>query len=55
MYQIGVGHRMENCRIKSSFCSGMGHTKDRCWKFFGKGPSTSTNFLEVMVMMKKLL
>jgi hypothetical protein len=27
----------------------MGHTKDRCWKKNGKSPSTSANFLEIMV------
>jgi hypothetical protein len=27
----------------------MGHTKYRCWKKNGKGPSASANFLEVLV------
>ncbi len=27
----------------------MGHTKDRCWKKNGKGPSISANFVKVLV------
>ncbi len=40
---------MENYILKCSLCSGMGYTEDKCWKKNNKGPSASTNFLEVMV------
>jgi hypothetical protein len=35
--------------LKCSFCFGLGHTKDRCWKKFAKGPIATTNFLEILV------
>ncbi len=44
-------HRTENCGIKCSFCSGLGHSEDRCWKKpkDGKSQSRATNFLEVLL------
>jgi hypothetical protein len=30
--KCGGGHKTKNCGLKCSFCSGMEHTKDRCWK-----------------------
>jgi len=44
-------HRTENCGVKCSFCSGLGHSKDRCWKKpkDGKSHSGAANFLEVLL------
>jgi len=44
-------HRTENCGIKCSFCSGLGHSEDRCWKKpkDGRSQSGATNFLEVLL------
>jgi hypothetical protein len=44
-------HRTKNCGIKCSFCSGLGHSKDRCWKKpkDGKSQSRAANFLEVLL------
>jgi hypothetical protein len=44
-------HRTENCGVKCSFCSGVGHSEDRCWKKSkdGKSHSGAANFLEVLL------
>jgi len=44
-------HRTENCGIKCTFCSGLGHSKDRCWKKpkDGKSHSGTSNFLKVLL------
>ncbi len=44
-------HRTENCGIKCSFYSGLGHSEDRCWKKpkDGKSQSGAANFLEVLL------
>jgi hypothetical protein len=44
-------HRTENYGIKCSFCSGLGHSEDRCWKKpkDGNSQSVATNFLEVLL------
>jgi len=44
-------HRTENCGIKCTFCSGLGHSEDRCWKKpkDGKSHSGIANFLEVLL------
>ncbi len=44
-------HRTENCGIKCSFCSGLGHSEDRCWKRSkdGRPSSGAANFLEVLL------
>ncbi len=41
---------MENCGLKCSFCGGMGHIKEHCWKKKDlKTNATTTNDLEVMI------
>jgi len=49
--KCGMPHRTENCGVKCSFCSGLGHSEDRCWKRSKDGrPSSGTaNFLEVLL------
>jgi len=49
--KCGMFHRTENCGIKCSFYSGLGHLKDKCWKKpkDGKSHSRTTNFLEVLL------
>jgi len=49
--KCGMSHRTENYGIKCSFCSGLGHSKDRCWKKpkDGKPHSGAANFLEVLL------
>jgi hypothetical protein len=49
--KCGMPHRTENCGIKCIFCTGLGHSKDRCWKKpkDGKSHSGATNFLEVLL------
>jgi hypothetical protein len=49
--KCGMSHRTENCGIKCSFCSGLGHLEDRCWKKpkDGKSHSGTTNFQEVLL------
>jgi predicted aspartyl protease len=44
-------HRTENCGVKCSFCSGLGHSEDKCWKKSKDGRSNSgaANFLEVLL------
>ncbi len=44
-------HRTENCGIKCTFCSGLGHSEDKCWKKpkDGKSQSGAANFLEVLL------
>ncbi len=49
--KCGMPHRTENCGVKCSFCAGLGHTEDRCWKKpkDGRMHPRSANFLEVML------
>jgi hypothetical protein len=44
-------HRTENYGIKCTFCAGLRHSEDRCWKKpkDGKSHSGTTNFLEVLL------
>jgi hypothetical protein len=35
--------------LKCSFCLGLRHKEERCWKKTGKGLHAITNFLEVVV------
>jgi hypothetical protein len=44
-------HRTENCGIKCSFYSRLGHSEDQCWKKpkDGKSQSGVANFLEVLL------
>jgi predicted aspartyl protease len=43
-------HRTENCGVKCTFCIGLGHSEDKCWKKTKDGKSAfgAVNFLEVM-------
>jgi len=49
--KCGMSYRTENCGIKCSFCSGLDHSEDRCWKKpkDGKSHSGAANFLEVLL------
>jgi hypothetical protein len=49
--KCGMPHRTENCGVKCSFCSGLGHSEYRCWKKSKDGRSNSgaVNFLEVLL------
>ncbi len=49
--KCGMPHRTKNCGVKYSFCSGLGHFEDRCWKKSkdGKSYSGTANFLEVLL------
>ncbi len=49
--KCGMSHRTENCVVKCSFYSGLGHSEDRCWKKSkdGKSYSGAANFLEVLL------
>ncbi len=47
--KCGGGHKIDNCGLKCSFCLGLGHTEERCWKKTTKGLLATTNFLEVLV------
>jgi hypothetical protein len=44
-------HRTENCGIKCTFCVGLGHSEDKCWKKpkDGKSVARVANFLEVLL------
>ncbi len=44
-------HRTENCGVKCALCTGLGHSKDKCWKKpkDGKSAAGAANFLEVML------
>jgi hypothetical protein len=48
--KCGGGHRAENCGIRCSFCNGIRHLEDHCWRKKDTKPSNSTtNYLEVLV------
>jgi hypothetical protein len=47
--KCGMPHRTENYGVKCSFCSGLGHSKDKCWKKSKDGHSGAANFLEVLL------
>ncbi len=44
-------HRIENYGIKCTFCTGLGHSEDKCWKKpkDGKSIAGAMNFLEVLL------
>jgi hypothetical protein len=48
--------RIENCGIKCTFCIGLSHSEDRCWKKpkDGKSHSRAANFLEVLLNDEKV-
>jgi len=54
--KCGMSHRTENCGIKCSFCSGLGHSEDKCWKKpkDAKSHSGAANFLEVLLNDEKV-
>ncbi len=49
--KCNMSHRTENCGLKCTFCAGLGHSEDKCWKKPKDGKSTArtTNFLEVLL------
>jgi len=49
--KCGMPHRTKKCGVKCFFCSGLGHSKDRCLKKSKDGRSNSgaANFLEVLL------
>ncbi len=49
--KCGMSHRTKNCGVKCSFCAGLGHSEDRCWKKpkDGRTHSGATNFVEVLL------
>jgi len=49
--KCSMRHRTENCGVKCTYCAGLGHFEDRCWKKpkDGKPHSGATNFLEVLL------
>jgi hypothetical protein len=49
--KCGMSHRTENCGVKCSFCVGLGHSEDRCWKKPKDGRSHfgAVNFVEVLL------
>jgi hypothetical protein len=48
--KCNMPHRTENCGIKCTFCTGLGHSEDKCWKKpkDGKLTARTVNFLEVL-------
>jgi hypothetical protein len=42
-------HKIENYGLKCSYCFGLGHIKECCWKSNGKIFATFANYLEVLV------
>jgi hypothetical protein len=46
-----MSHRIENCGVKCSFCAGLEHSEDRCWKKpkDGRLHSGAANFVEVLL------
>jgi len=49
--KCSMPHRIENCGIKCTFYTCLGHSKDRCWKKpkDGKPYFRAANFLEVLL------
>ncbi len=49
--KCNMPHRTENCGIKCTFCTGLGHSEDKCWKKpkDGKSAAGAANFLEVLL------
>jgi hypothetical protein len=49
--KCNLPHRTENCGVKYTFCTGLGHSEDKCWKKpkDGKSASGMANFVEVML------
>jgi len=49
--KCGMLQRIDNCGIKCTFCTGLGHSEDKCWKKpkDEKSYSGTENFLEVLL------
>jgi hypothetical protein len=47
--KFGCGHKIDNCGLKCSFCFGLGHTKDQCWKKTTKRHVVVTKKFDVLV------
>ncbi len=49
--KCGMFYKTKKCGIKCSFCLGLSHLEDMCWKKpkDGKSHSRATNFLEVLL------
>jgi len=49
--KCSMPHRTKNCGIKCTYCAGLGHFEDKCWKKPKDGKSTAgaANFLEVLL------
>ncbi len=49
--KCGLPHRTDNCGVKCSFCSGLGHSEYKCWKKSkdGKSYTGTANFLEILL------
>jgi hypothetical protein len=49
--KCNMPHRTENYGLKCTFCAGLGHSEDKCWKKPKDGKSTAgtAKFLEVLL------
>ncbi len=49
--KCGMPHRTENCGVKCTFCTGLGHSEDRCWRKpkDGRKHDGTANFVEVLL------
>ncbi len=49
--KCNMSHRTENCGIKCTFCTGLGHSEDRCWKKpkDERMHTGTANFVEVLL------
>ncbi len=49
--KCNLPHRTENCGVQCTFCIGLGHSENKCWKKpkDGKSAVGAANFLEVML------
>jgi hypothetical protein len=49
--KCGMSHRTENCGVKCTFCTGLGHSEDRCWRKpkDGRKHDGIANFVEILL------
>jgi len=49
--KCGMPHRTENYGVKCTFCTGLGHSEDRCWRKpkDGRKHDGTANFVEVLL------
>jgi hypothetical protein len=47
----GLPHRIVNCGLRCGYYTGMGHTKNKCWKKRKetKSHSCTNNYMEILV------